>query len=66
MSHLAPEVIKWPNEAEKRITEEHFRRNGFPNIIGAIDGCHFKLDKPEHDPDSYINRKGYYSMQVSK
>lgn len=66
MSNLSPEIIKWPNDTEKRISEEHFRTNGFPNVIGAIDGSHVKIDKPENDPDSYINRKGYYSIQVNK
>lgn len=65
LSNLSPEIIKWPTEAQKQQSEEHFRTNGFPNIIGAIDGTHIKIDKPQTDPDSYINRKGYYSIQVS-
>ncbi|XP_050309684.1 uncharacterized protein LOC126745745 [Anthonomus grandis grandis] len=64
LSDLSPQIIQWPNEHEKRISEEHFRMNGFPNVIGAIDGTHIKLDKPENDPDSYLNRKGYYSIQM--
>lgn len=64
LSNLSPEIIKWPTDAEKHISEEHFRTNGFPNIIGAIDGCHIKIDKPGNDPDSYINRKGYYSIHM--
>ncbi|KAJ8927705.1 hypothetical protein NQ314_019802, partial [Rhamnusium bicolor] len=64
LSNLSPQIIKWPTEDEKRTIEGHFRESGFPNIIGTIDGCHIKVDKPENDPDSYINRKGYYSIQV--
>lgn len=64
LSNLSPQIIKWPNGNEKRVAEEHFRTNRFPNVIGAIDGCHIKIDKPDNDPDSYINRKGYYSIQV--
>ncbi|XP_074026324.1 putative nuclease HARBI1 [Leptinotarsa decemlineata] len=64
LSNLSPQIIKWPNENEKRIAEEHFRDNGFPNVIGAIDGCHIKIDRPATDPDSYINRKGFYSLQL--
>lgn len=63
MSH---NVIKWPDNQEKLIIEQQFRENGFPNIIGAIDGCHLKIDKPINDPDSYINRKGYHSVQVDR
>lgn len=27
---------------------------------------YFRIDRPNSDPDSYINRKGFYSIQVSK
>lgn len=65
LSNLAVQVITFPSDEEKIEIEQQFRENGFPNVIGAIDGSHIKIDKPEHDPDSYINRKGYYSIQVS-
>ncbi|CAH1998083.1 unnamed protein product [Acanthoscelides obtectus] len=63
-SDLSPHTIKWPTEDEKGIIENHFNMNGFPNVIRAIDGTHIKIDKPQNDPDSYINRKGYYSVQM--
>lgn len=64
LSNLSATVIAWPNENEKRIIEAHFREKGFPNVMGAIDGSHIKIDRPENDPESYINRKGYFSVQV--
>ncbi|CAH2014663.1 unnamed protein product [Acanthoscelides obtectus] len=64
LSDLSPHTIKWPTEDEKGIIENHFNMNGFPNVIRAIDGTHIKIDKPQNDPDSYINRKGYYSVQM--
>lgn len=64
LSNLSPQIITWPTEVEKRNIEQHFREKGFPDVIGAIDGCHIKIDKPGNDPDSYINRKGFYSIQV--
>lgn len=65
LSNLSPEVIKWPNDVEKQEIEQYFRhKNTFPGIIGLIDGTHIKIDKPQDDPDSYINRKGFYSVQV--
>ena len=65
ISNMSPETIYWPNNTEKQEIEMSFREKGFPGVIGAIDGTHIKLDKPSEDPDSYINRKQYYSMQVS-
>ncbi|VEN62190.1 unnamed protein product [Callosobruchus maculatus] len=64
LSNLSPSIIKWPDQAGKNIIEQNFREKGFPGIIGAIDGCHIKIDKPSNDPDSYINRKGFYSIQM--
>jgi hypothetical protein len=65
LSNCSPQVIKWPTQIEKNQIEEHFRQNGFPGVIGTIDGSHLKIDKPSDDPESYMNRKGYYSIQVS-
>lgn len=61
---LSPQVIKWPSAEEKVIIESHFRNNGFPGVIGAIDGTHVRIDRPKDDPDSYLNRKHYFSIQV--
>ncbi|VEN62475.1 unnamed protein product, partial [Callosobruchus maculatus] len=63
LSNLAPEVIKWPSNEEKIEIEKYFRRNGFPQAIGAIDGSHVKIDKPLNGPDSYLNRKHFFSIQ---
>lgn len=64
LSGIAGQIIVWPSPQEKQDIEEHFRQNGLPNVIGAIDGTHIKIDKPQTDPESYLNRKQYYSIQV--
>ena len=33
-------------------------------FTGAIDGSHIWIDKPAEDPDSYINRKQYFSINI--
>lgn len=33
-------------------------------FLGSIDGSHVRIDKPIEDPDSYINRKQYFSLQM--
>lgn len=65
LSNLSRQVIRWPNERDKAASEQYFSENGFPGAFGAIDGCHIKIDKPENDPESYMNRKGFYSIQVT-
>lgn len=57
-------VIKWPDDFEKEEIETHFRNNNFPGVIGIIDGTHIRIDKPAEDPDSYLNRKHFFSIQV--
>ncbi|XP_030745146.1 putative nuclease HARBI1 [Sitophilus oryzae] len=64
LSNLSPEVITWPTQLEKEDIAAHFNRKGFPGVIGAIDGSHIKIDKPSDDPDSYMNRKSFYSIQI--
>lgn len=65
LSNLSPQIITWPNYLEQQHIKQQFSTNGFENVIGAIDGSHVRIDKPSEDPDSYLNRKGFYSIQVS-
>lgn len=64
LSNLFPQVIKWPGDIEQVGIMNYFQEKGFPGIIGVIDGTHIRIDKPADDPDSYLNRKHFYSIQV--
>lgn len=64
LSNMSPQIITWPTEEEKEEIEFSFRQKNFPGVIGVIDGTHVKIDKPSEDPDSYLNRKHYHSIQV--
>lgn len=51
---------------EEAMTIREFRdiRN-FPGVIGAIDGTHIRIKKTGGElAQYYINRKGYYSLNV--
>ncbi|XP_024875157.1 putative nuclease HARBI1 isoform X2 [Temnothorax curvispinosus] len=62
---LAPNVIRYPTAVEKEESATYFlQEKGFPGVIGAIDGSHIRIDKPMEDPDSYINRKSYFSIHM--
>ncbi|CAI6353353.1 unnamed protein product [Macrosiphum euphorbiae] len=64
ISRMASTIITWPNEEEKQETRNFFQMKGFSNVIGAIDGNHIRIDKPSSDPDSYYNRKKYFSIHM--
>ncbi|XP_066585183.1 putative nuclease HARBI1 [Prorops nasuta] len=58
-------VIKWPTREEALKTSTYLHQKyGFPNTIGAIDGTHIKISAPQNHPETYINRKGYHSIQL--
>ncbi|XP_019771122.2 putative nuclease HARBI1 isoform X1 [Dendroctonus ponderosae] len=63
LSNLAPEIITWPTSDERRRIRSQFSLNGFPGVVGVIDGSHVRIDKPSEDPDCYLNRNGFYSLQ---
>ncbi|KAJ8930015.1 hypothetical protein NQ314_017244 [Rhamnusium bicolor] len=64
LSNMAPEIAKWPNAKERQDIERNFREKQFPDVIGAIDESHVKVDNPQNDPDSYLNRKHFFSIQL--
>lgn len=63
---LKDRYIIWPIGmlAYKTINDFNNLRgpNGFPNIIGAVDGMHVPIPAPTNDAASYYNRKGFYSV----
>ncbi|XP_066596515.1 putative nuclease HARBI1 [Prorops nasuta] len=62
---IAPRFIQWPNGDNCTYIMESFKKtNGFPNVIGAIDGTHIKIRAPPTDAASYMNRKGFHSLNV--
>ncbi|XP_071944610.1 putative nuclease HARBI1 [Antedon mediterranea] len=37
---------------------------GFPNVVGAVDGTHIRMQAPKDNEFMYVNRKGYHSLNV--
>ncbi|KAJ8934733.1 hypothetical protein NQ314_013223, partial [Rhamnusium bicolor] len=69
--HLFPVYVKFTT----RVNEQNEIKRGFlqqfqfPNVVGAIDCTHIAIvAPPENDPhhlgDAYLNRKGFYSINV--
>ncbi|XP_033759538.1 putative nuclease HARBI1 [Pecten maximus] len=63
--NMTDSFIRWPSIQEMADESQEFeRRNGFPNIIEAVDGTHIEIKAPTSHPQSYVNRKGYHSIQL--
>ncbi|VDL73941.1 unnamed protein product [Nippostrongylus brasiliensis] len=59
------EFILWPTEEEQTaMSERFFDICRIPKVVGAIDGTHVKIIAPTESEDSYVNRKGYHSINV--
>lgn len=63
MSGIGHRFVSWPRTCEKRMSSTVFQRtSGLDKVIGAIDGCHIRVQRPPIRGGDYINRKGYYSV----
>ena len=36
------------------------KMSSFPLVVGAVDGCHIRIEVPKDNPEDYINRKEYH------
>ena len=41
-----------------------FEEGGFPGVVGLIDGTHISIRAPMEEPEAYINRKTFHSINV--
>ena len=63
--HVGPTVITWPSGSECNSNASSCEsRYGFPGVVGCTDGSHIPLKPPAADRDSYINRKGFPSVNL--
>ena len=57
------DYINWPTNDDNSVVKSGFQElGGFQNVIGCIDGTHVRLQAPSVDEPSFVNRKGYHSI----
>ncbi|XP_063062975.1 uncharacterized protein LOC134455685 [Engraulis encrasicolus] len=63
ISYLTPKHIKLPSQAKLAEMADYFEtRYGIPQCVGAIDGSHIPITKPQQYQSDYCNRKGWHSI----
>ena len=61
--HLLPQYVFIPQGDKLReIVEGVESYWGFSQAVGAIDGSHIPIIRPDESASDYYNRKGYYSV----
>ncbi|XP_063405889.1 putative nuclease HARBI1 [Mytilus trossulus] len=60
------QFIKWPCTPDKLSEAKNgfFEKAGFPNGIGCVVGTHVRIQAPADDEPSFVNRKGFHSVNV--
>ncbi|CAF2206379.1 unnamed protein product [Rotaria magnacalcarata] len=61
---LLPKFVQFPLSEEKlkECSQDFEAILGFPQCVGAVDGCHIPVSPPKEQAISYYNYKGWYSM----
>ena len=48
----------------RQVQRDFYQKSGMGNIVGAIDCTHIRVMKPAENALDYLNRKGYFSINV--
>lgn len=58
--------IRFPFDADevRKATSDFEDQYHFPQVVGAIDGCHIEINAPPENREDYYNRKQFYSINL--
>ncbi|XP_040073855.1 putative nuclease HARBI1 [Ixodes scapularis] len=56
---------RWPTAAEvPELQRQFYAVDGFPGVVGAIDGTHVRIQGPPLHEEVFVNRHFYHSINV--
>lgn len=65
VQQILKRFIKFPANQHLQQNKRDIREiDGFPDVIGAIDGTHIRIVRPRQFEVEYVNRKRYHSINV--
>ena len=65
-SAMLPEFIPKPTKEQWELTALEFeRRANFPHCLGAVDGKHIPVMKPEHSGSMFCNYKDFFFRGIN-
>jgi hypothetical protein len=57
-------AIRSTDQRKREIKQGSYESGGFPGVIGCVDDTHVRITTPNVDEPSFVNRKGYHSLNV--
>ncbi|KAL2085042.1 hypothetical protein ACEWY4_020560 [Coilia grayii] len=63
LSERLPQFPVEPAELS-RLKRGFYNISRFPNVVGAIDGTHVKIQAPFENEHLFVNRKGHHSLNI--
>ncbi|XP_052390499.1 putative nuclease HARBI1 [Carassius gibelio] len=63
---LSNKLPQFPNQMAElnKLKRGFFSIARFPNVVGAIDGTHVRIQAPPAHEHLFVNRKGYHSLNI--
>ncbi|XP_061071714.1 uncharacterized protein LOC133105555 [Conger conger] len=62
---VSDRFIKFPTSAaQKQVQQDFLAVAGFPGVVGALGCTHIAIRRPETNPNLYVNRRLFYSMNL--
>ncbi|KAJ8352131.1 hypothetical protein SKAU_G00236070 [Synaphobranchus kaupii] len=59
------DYVQMPSGARQHtVRQRFFEVAEFPDVVGCIDGTHFKIKAPSAYQNAFVNRKGYHSINA--
>ena len=65
LSPFAKEYITFPNQQlQTQVQPSFLDKNGFPLVLGCIDGTHVQIVAPPNNEEIFVNRKNEHSINI--